>query len=214
MAAFRNIAVVKSPSLVLLCVCKKSFIDWKVAVSDLKHACPSSPWVSCHVNVLFFGLPTTYWGMILLRSSGYQFQRLKITCSAKSTKAQKPGTFRPCADEILLLDQSLQANKPMNELMRPQSASVKPTVCAGKLMWQSHSFHFASDLFKDLEMLNHEQWFNFHDNGGAFFFCWCIFKFTFLCLFVVFFFAGVLSSSRPWTLCQRGYGYKVLWYQP
>lgn len=45
----------------------------------------------------------------------------------------------------------------MNELMRPQSASVKPTVCAGKLMWQSHSFHFASDLFKDLEMLNHEQ---------------------------------------------------------
>lgn len=114
MAAFRNIAVVKSPSLVLLCVCKKSFIDGKIPVSDLKHACPSSPWVSCHVNVLFFGLPTTYWGMILLRSSGYQFQRLKITCSAKSTKAQKPGTFRPCADEILLLDQSLQANKPMN----------------------------------------------------------------------------------------------------
>ena len=114
MAAFRNIFVVKSPSLLLLCVYKKSFIDRKIAVSDLKHACLSSPWVSCHVNVLYFGLPTICWRMILLRSSGYQFQPLKITCSAKSAKAEKPGTFRACADKSLFFNQSGQANKPMN----------------------------------------------------------------------------------------------------
>ena len=102
----------------------------------------------------------------------------------------------------------ITTDKQTNELVRPQSGSVKPTVCAGKRGWQSlNSFHFASDWFKDLEMLNHKQWFHFHDNGDAFL---SLLSFVFF----VFFFAGVLSSSRPWTLCQRGYGYKVLRYQP
>ena len=52
--------------------------------------------------------------MILLRSSSYQFKPLKITCSAKSTKAQKGGIFRGCADKSLLFDQSQQTNKSMN----------------------------------------------------------------------------------------------------
>ena len=63
----------------------------------------------------------------------------------------------------------ITTDKQTNELVRPQSGIVKPTVCAGKRGWQSlNSFHFASDWFKDLEMLNHKQWYYFHDNGGAF----------------------------------------------
>jgi hypothetical protein len=44
----------------MTCVHEKSFIDRKIAISDMKRAFLSSPWIAFHGNMLYM----TYWGLI------------------------------------------------------------------------------------------------------------------------------------------------------
>ena len=190
----------------LLCVYKKSFIDRKIAVSDLKHACLSSPWVSCHVNVLYLAhrRPVAGWSSFEVRV--INLSRSKLRVLRKVRKRKKVELFAPAQTKVSCLTNH---NRQTNQWTGETSKWKCEANCLGGKARVEYSFclwfacDFACDWFKDLEILNHKQWYYFHDNGGAF-----------LSLLSVVVFTGVLSSSRPWTLCQRGYGYKVLRYQP
>ena len=202
MAAFRNIFVVKSLSLLLLYVYKKSFVDRKIAVSDLKHASLSSPWVSCHVNVLYLAhrRPVAGWSSFEVRV--INLSRSKLRVLRKVRKRKKVDLFAPAQTKVSCLTNH---NRQTNQWTGETSKWKCEAKCLGRKARVEYSFCLWlvqrpwNVKPQTMILLSWQRW--------------GIFNFTFLCLFV-FFFAGVLSSSRPRTLRQRGYGYKVLRYQP
>ena len=86
-----------------LCVYKKSFIDRKIAVSDLKHACLSSSWVSCHVNVLYLAhrRPVEGWSSFEVRV--INLSRSKLRVLRKVRKRKKVELFAPAQTKVSCL---------------------------------------------------------------------------------------------------------------
>ena len=141
MAAFRNIFVVKWPSLLLLCVYKKSFIDWKIAVGDLKHACLSSPWVSCHVNVLYLAHRRPFAGWSSFEVRVINLSRSKLRVLRKVRKRKKVELFAPAQTKVSCLTNH---NRQTNQWTGETSKCKCEAKCLGRKAQVEKSLKFIS----------------------------------------------------------------------